>query len=318
MQHALTRAAPCIRSVSRAEEWQDLFNAVPHPHLTQAYAYGEAKASTAHWRVDRLVFEREGEPVAICQVLERRIAGFVLMARINRGPMFLDPRPDLVTRLSVMQMVRHRYRLGRSGPLIIAPALHETEENRALMKEAGFRVIRGEGWCSSLVDLRQTEEVIRSRFAATWRNRLRSAERSGLTLRVSQSDEALQWMLDRHAENMRSKRFSGPSRSLLQALHKSSPGDFLILQALQQGEPVAGMILARFGPVAEYYVGWFGEAGRQANCGNFLYWHAICEARRAGHLWFDLGGYYSNDRFSKFKQNVRGAEYRLTGDWIAL
>jgi lipid II:glycine glycyltransferase (peptidoglycan interpeptide bridge formation enzyme) len=123
-------------------------------------------------------------------------------------------------------------------------------------------------------------------------------------------------MLDRHAENMKTKNFHGPEKALLRALYRSRPADFLILQAVFDGEPLAGIILTRCGQKAEYYVGWFGAAGRKYSCGNFLCWHAALETKKAGCKWLDLGGYTSTDKFSHFKQGMQGIEYKLIGEWV--
>jgi hypothetical protein len=305
-------------SVQGAAQWNALFRALPHPHMTQAYGYGEAKRLAEHWHVERIVFEQDSRPVAMCQVLEKRIAGLRVLARINRGPMFFNQAPSYAERECVMREVRKRWRIGRGGPLLILPGLEQSDENQALLSGLGFRRRKEQAWCSSRIDLRLSEDEIRKRLAPVWRNRLKAALKSGLELRVANDDLTLHWMLERHAENMRGKGFSGTRPAFLRALHKSGPDDFKILQALYQGQAVGGLVLARFGSSAEYYVGWFGEAGRKHNCGNFLYWHAMREARAAGCHWFDLGGYYSSDKFGLFKQNMRGTEYRLAGEWIGI
>jgi len=300
-----------------AAEWEALYDAVPHPHLPQSHAYGEGKRRSGYWHPVRMVFRCGSRPVALCQALEVRVAGLCVAVRINRGPLFLDAAPSWSEREQVMRLLRRRWRLWRGGPLLIAPGLAQSEEHRALMRTLGFRLRRAEGWCSSLIDLELSDDEIRRRMASVWRNRLKAALASGLALRVRDDAQALEWMIDRHEENMRAKRFAGPRRALLRALHQAGGDRFRVLQAVAGEEPVGGLILARFGRAAEYYVGWFGEAGRRHNCGNFLYWSAMQEARKAGHRWFDLGGYYSNDKFGRFKQNMRGIEYRLCGEWIA-
>lgn len=72
-----------VRPARGADEWSALYAAVERPHMMQSWAYGEAKRAAggrsraSHGlTVSRLIFERAGEPVAICQVLEKRVAGF--------------------------------------------------------------------------------------------------------------------------------------------------------------------------------------------------------------------------------------------------
>ncbi|HVL76009.1 MAG TPA: GNAT family N-acetyltransferase [Noviherbaspirillum sp.] len=307
-----------MRPVTSAVEWGEYFHALPQAHLMQSYPYGEAKRAAERLHVERYVFEQGRTPVAICQVLERRLAGVRVGARINRGPVFLDSAPSYGVREGVMKLVRMNWRTGRGGPLLIAPALPDSEENRTLLRSLGFRCRRERGWCSSLIDLGLSEEEIRKRLSSSWRNHLKGAMKSGLELRVSQSDGSYQWMVERHQENMRAKGFAGPKPDLLLALHAADPNEVQVLQALHQDRPVAGMILARFGHTVEHYVGWFGPEGRKLQSGNYLYWQAICESKKAGYRWFDVGGYDTNDKFGHFKMNMRGHEYRLAGEWLGL
>jgi lipid II:glycine glycyltransferase (peptidoglycan interpeptide bridge formation enzyme) len=305
-----------IRPVRDVQEWEECFNAIERPHLMQSHAYGEAKKHAQQWHINRYVFERFGTPLAICQVLEKRLAGLRIASRINRGPLFLEESPPCNVKEHVMRLVRDHWKVFRGGPLLIAPALDMSEENRSVLLQLGFRDRKKYCHWSSLIDLRPAESEMRKRLASNWRNHLKLSERSGLELRTSNSAESVEWMLERHAENMETKNFHGPDKALLQALYQERPADFLVLQAVFEGEPLAGMILARCGQKAEYYIGWFGSAGRKYNCGNFLCWNAALEMKKAGCKWLDLGGYGSNDKFGHFKQGMRGMEYKLIGEWV--
>lgn len=308
-----------MRAVRHAEEWMEYFNATPKPHLTQTYAYGEAKQQTTPMQVERVVFEQEKTPVAICQVLQGRFARVPLVARINRGPVFLEESPSESAREGVMRLIRQRWRVGRGGALFLAPSLDNSDATDEMMKRLGFRpVAKWKGWCSALMDLSCSEEEIRSRMASAWRNRLKASLKSGLEVRIAHDEATMEWMLERHLENQHQKNFKGPKPQLLRALHRASPRDFPIVQAMHEGKPVGAMALLHFGCVTEYYIGWFGEDGRKHNVGNFLYWQSMCQARQAGSRWFDLGGYDSSDKYGRFKQNLHGAEYRLTHEWLSI
>jgi hypothetical protein len=312
----IMRNAYRIRPVRDAREWERFFHDIDQPHLMQAHAYGEAKRRAQNWHVERHVFERLDEPVAICQVLERHVGGLRIAARVNRGPLFLEAGAAAAVKEEVLRLMRMRWKIFRGGPLLIAPALEMSDENRRLLARLGFRDRKKYCHASSLFDLRPDEDAMRKRLASNWRNHLKLAERSGLTLRASNSPGCVAWMLERHAENMAAKNFAGPPAALLKSLYQASPADFLILQAWFGGEPLAGMVLARCGRKAEYYVGWYGAKGRKFNCGNFLCWHAALEMKKAGCAWLDLGGHGSGDGFGSFKKGMRGMEYRLIGEWI--
>lgn len=116
---------------------------------------------------------------------------------------------------------------------------------------------------------------------------------------------------------MRDKEFRGPSVNLANALYHEDPEHFLVLQALWENQPVAGMVIVQHGYFAEYYVGWFGSLGRKLNAGNFLYWKATVAMKERGCHWLDLGGYSSLDKgYSRFKSGMQGTDYQLCGEYM--
>jgi hypothetical protein len=319
--------AVAIETVTGRDAWEELFSRVEHPFMVQSWAYGEAKqaavgwksrrvvSDAGGWRARRLVFEREGEPVAIAQVLDKPVAGVRLASRLNRGPLFLDPEPSAEAVRDVFLAVRRRWQRFR-GVLVLAPALPRDYEDYLTLAELGFRDRHLHGWKGARVDLRPDEDQLLKNLAPTWRNRLRSSLRSGLTLSVSQAPEDVDWMVARHADNMRDKDFTGPSPALVRALREASPDDFLVFRAHLGDEVVGGMGVFTFSHTAEYYVGWFGPGGRKVNVSNFMYWEIALEMKRRGFSWFDLGG-IELANVGHFKRGMRGQEYELLNEWLA-
>jgi hypothetical protein len=313
-----------VRTDTDAAEWAALLARVKTPHMVQSWAYGEAKQAAGAqgtrrrvdaggWRTRRLVFETDGEPLAICQVLDKSIGGIRVASRVNRGPLFVgDPGDDLVA--GVYGELRRRRR--PRSVLSIAPALTADSGNHRLLAGLGFRPRDKRGWLSSRVMLPGDEERLRASFAPTWRNRLKAAERSGLEVEVTQSPEAVEWLIDRHIENMKEKGFSHPSPAFVRALHGLAPDDHIVFRARLDGELVGGMMIYMFGGGAEYFIGWMGAAGRPVNVGNFLYWHMLCELQRRGAAWCDLGGQRHRST-SQFKRGLRGDVYELLNEWLA-
>ena len=64
------------------------------------------------------------------------------------------------------------------------------------MSEAGFRERDRNGWCSARLDLRLDEAQLRKNLTAQWRNRLKVAERADLELRVSQTPDDVEWIVE--------------------------------------------------------------------------------------------------------------------------
>jgi hypothetical protein len=319
-----------VAEVNDAAQWEALFARVEQPHMMQAWAYGEAKAAAGGWRTRRVVFDAggwrprrlaftcDGEPVAIAQLLDKPLAGISCASRLNRGPLFLGAAPDPGIVEDVFGLLRRHGPCQRMGVLLLAPALPVDDANHRLLAGLGYRDTRKPGRSAIRLDLSLGEDELRKNLASPWRNRLRAAERAGLVLHVSHEPADVEWMIEHHVLNMHEKGFSGPSPALLRALHQAAPGDVFVFQAQLDGEPVGGTYAFRFGCVTENFVGWFGPQGRKVNVGNFLYFATALELKRLGCRWFDIGGGEHKEKFGRFKQGMRGNEYELLNEWLAL
>ncbi|MDB5530993.1 MAG: hypothetical protein JWR51_4096 [Devosia sp.] len=305
-----------ITEIHDAARWDGLLALADHPQLTQTYAYGAAKAAQ-NWKIVRVCLSIGTVPIALCQVLEKRIFGIRVVSRINRGPLMLQSNPSNDSVLTVYRAIRQRWGHWYSGPLTIAPGLTQSDENAALLRQAGF-VRRGkQSWWSGRIDLTRPLDAIKAGFASTFRNRLRKALDGGLTLRVASDVETADWMIARHVENMRDKGFTAVDANFLVNLRATAPQDFIVFQAILGDKPIAGMSVIRFGDVAEYHTGWFGPEGRDANAGNYLMWAIMAEMKARGCTTFDIGGLYEGHGYTQFKRGMRPLEYRLAGEWVA-
>lgn len=313
---AMTLDVPAVwHEVASREEWEHWFAQVPRPHFPQSWAYGEGKRAEG-WGVRRLVCRDRSGPIALCQLLGRRPLG-IAVTRINRGPLLLDAHPPAERLQQVFRSLRDRWRWGCQGLLLIAPGLPETPGSHQLLRETGFRCRRAHGWHSSLLDLQLPDDELFAKLAPDWRTKIRRAVRLGVSLQVRRDAQGIEWLLERHVENMRAKRFRGPGPDFVRAVTRAAPEDFWLLQALVDGRPEAGLLIGRVGGHAENFIAWFSDAARRATAGNFLMWHAVLEMKRAGCRTLDLGGFSVADRYGHFKRGMRGQEYQLAGEWLA-
>jgi len=306
-----------LEAVAAASQWDALLSRAPFPHSVQSFAYGTAKAGHG-WHVARALVRHAGQPVAMVQVLERRMFGLRLVTRINRGPIFLDARPPRELVVAVYRAIRQRWGRLPRGVLLIAPALEATEEGHAIMTEAGYRRRRGNGWGSARIDLRPDIETVFAGLDGKWRNRVRAGQRSGVTVRVTREGADFAWMADRHLENMQAKAFSGHDRGFLAALRQSFGDDLVLVQAIHEQRPVAGLVLIRVGPLADGVVAWFGPEARELKAGNVVAWGAIAEMHRLGCTTYDVGGTNSDKGFSTFKAGMKGEDYLLLGEYVSV
>ncbi|MDB4877490.1 MAG: putative glycosyltransferase [Gemmatimonadetes bacterium] len=286
--------------------------------VLQTWAYGEAKAEHSGWKVKRGVFYHGNEPVAFAQVLERRVAAFARVVRINGGPLFVRTAPPSQQH-AVWQELARLGNLGRGRVLSVAPGLRLSGSSLAVMAEMNFRRFSRDSWESASVDLGLDLDVLRRKLNGKWRNMLTVAERSGLTIEVGDSDELFDWMMNRYEQLMHEADFRGMSIEFLRTWrkHTGAADRFQILRAVHDGEAVAGVCLARHGLGATYLLGWNGERGRDLRANQYLLWQAIVHLKQSGLGCFDLGGISEEQTpgIAAFKLGLNAERYELVGEY---
>ncbi|WP_075768589.1 lipid II:glycine glycyltransferase FemX [Aerophototrophica crusticola] len=306
--------------VGRVAEWESLLKAVPRSTLTQCFGYAVAMRTVEGWTPRLGLIELADKPIGLVVVMEKRAFGLARVARLHRGPLLLPAAQKPAILALVMKQLRQRYPTGPLRWTAIVPELPDTEENRALLRWAGWRQDKGPGYRTLWLDLRPDEATLRKALAQKWRNALSQAERSGLAVEVDRDGSSqLSWLTEHYLKDRAAKGFRGPSAPLLTrlrtALHRD--GDILLLRACKDGEPVAGVLFLGHGQAATYQVGWTGAEGRRTRAHNLLLWRAILELKAQGRTQLDLGGLLPDQApgVTAFKRGVGGEEVELLGVW---
>lgn len=301
-----------------SSQWQQWVTQIGQSNLLQSWAYGQAKSDEAGWQVRRGVFYRANEPYAMVQVLQKRVAGVVLVSRINRGPLFFSP-PEAQEARAVWAQLGSLGNLWRGKVLAAAPALGLTGSNLCMMDDLGYRQFSPRAWESVWVDLRIRLASLRQRLDGKWRNVLVFSERADLKLEAGSDDQLFDWMLARYKELMRDKNFSGMPVDLLLALRKHLPAEsrLIVMRAVHDAQAVAGICLVCHGSAATYLLGWNGPEGRKLKANQYLLWQAVVYLKQAGLAWFDLGGLDEDHTpgIAAFKLGLRGERYELAGEY---
>lgn len=299
------------------EQWETLFATAGRTPLTQSWSYGEAKRAEG-WQVRRALLVRDQRPIALAQVLERRIAGLARVGRLNRGPVWLEPPGEDDLRFAFRALAAP-WRPWRGGVFLCAPELGP--EAIPLLASLGFRRRRSPAWCSAWLDLAPEPDSLRRRLDGKWRNMLVGAEKAGLTVETTTDFWSLDWLMGHYHALMADKGFGGVPPALITRLRDNAhaPGDLAVLRALTPGgEAVGGILLARHGTAATYLVGWNGDAGRRLKAGNLLLWTAMLHLRDQGCRLLDLGGIDDvlTPGIAAFKRGMKGEEYLLAGEFL--
>jgi hypothetical protein len=298
--------------------WQEWMKRAGRSNLLQGWGYGAARAAISGWRVRHATINNEGRPIAVFQSLYRRL-GFVQVTRLNRGPVFVADASSHDIRAAWTTIGR----LGdapRCRLLSVAPDIPLSGSGLLMMAELGYRQRSPGGWESSWLDLRPDLATLRKQLDGKWRNMLAASEKTGIILEAGSDDGLFEWMLERYREAMTEKGFSGPAVELLKHLHGHAATDErpVILRAVHEGRPVAGVCLAPHGLAATYLLGWNGLEGRSLRANQFLLWNAAIHLKNAGFHSLDLGGIdeEGTPSITAFKLGMNGERYELVGEFL--
>jgi lipid II:glycine glycyltransferase (peptidoglycan interpeptide bridge formation enzyme) len=173
------------------------------------------------------------------------------------------------------------------------------------------------------LDLEADEETLLRGMHPKTRYNIRLAERKGVTVRPV-GPEAFDLLYDLYAETARRDRFVIRPR----AYYRQAWGMFYEagcarpLLAEVGGEPVAMVILYRFGPTAWYFYGASRDRHRDKMPNHRLQWEAIRWARSVGCRRYDFWGAPAEPVESdpmwgvyRFKRGFGGRYVRFIGTW---
>lgn len=298
-------------SLARSE-WERLTADAP---LQQAWAFGDALEEVGP-PVLRAVARDGGAIRALAQF---SIGNFFHVARwalCTRGPVWIGDVSD-AERAEILQRLRVEAPLKRPHAVVFMP---DAPVGAAYPGLAGLRRVMT-GLNPVHLDLTQDLDSLRDGLHGKWRNRLRAAEKAGLSILPTPSAyPKYRWLLDKESEQKRRHRYLSPPTTLAPAFKRASghKGALRIWQAQKSGETVAAMMFLRHGRAATYHIGWSSEVGRQHGAHNLLLWRAIDELRADGVRRLDLGE-AETDRgagLARFKLGVGGQPVTLCGAYL--
>jgi lipid II:glycine glycyltransferase (peptidoglycan interpeptide bridge formation enzyme) len=299
------------RTVTEREEWNSRITGVHGGHILQSWDWGEFKGRHG-WQAERIAWDDpQHKPVASVQILSRRVTipmlGLPLVViYAPRGPC-LD-WSDAASVALVLHELKRRAResgtiLVKVDPEATGPAsrseLHASSSASA--SEAILRVLPAAGWRRSpeqiqfrntmVLDLRSSEEELLAGMKQKTRYNLRLAERHGVEVRPAGSNE-LDVLYRMYAETSLRDGFAIRGREY----YADAWGSFLRaglaqpLLALVESEPVAGLIVYRYGKRAWFLFGMSRDLHRDRMPNYMLQWEAIRWARAEGCESYDLWG----------------------------
>jgi hypothetical protein len=302
------------------DRWSE-FHLAGHGAWEQTWAYGEAMRSLGSIVRRVRVTNDDDETVAIAQILQRNLLGYLGFASCSRGPIWsARARSDAALRGECLIAMRKALR----NRLLHVTAFTPEFDDRATgagEEYSGFHQVMT-GLSTVLLDLTRPPEDIRRAMETRWRNRLSHAERHWRgDLNVGSSLSGLRNLLRLEAQQRSARKFAGLPVALVEryveAAGTTRPA-FVMARANQKNDLQAAMLFMLHADRATYHIGWANDAARKANLHNLLLWRSLPALRERGVTELDLGviNTRSLPGISRFKLGTGGRAITLPGTYI--
>ena len=310
-----------FQTVDNSYDWSLLLNRTRHADLMQTWEYGEAIKKAVGFDPIRQIILRNGEPLAMAQVLLKEVSGIGPVARVQNGPLFFntDDIWQPMTALIAMKELKNYWVNRQQRHLYFSPCLFPSELPKKWHKELNLQTVSDPVWESVKLDISQTEEDIRRQMKRHWRKALERIERENFQAKVSHSADDFQYYLFQYRLDAKNNTSSWPSPDLLSAFWQASGANSQLFLAYRGEKYIAGLITTVFGDTALALSAWDETHTTDFIGMRFLIWRAIQYYRDLRYKWFDLGGADPSRKMgaSAFKRTTGGSEYSYAGNYEA-
>lgn len=304
-----------LRPIPEAD-WPDVAGGFADLTFEQSLTYARAAAARIGARVEYLLLEEQGRPVAAAAVRIKTVPGLGRgIAWIAAGPL-LHPcgglAPDSARIAAVLAALREEICTRRGHILRLRPAgiaAHDEQTFAAVAAAEGFAPpLRTRPYASIAIDLAQDRATLMAALNGKWRTDLRYALKSGLTLEAGTPADLGDRFLALYKEVQGAKGFRPDITPEFHFALSGSDFPREVLLATREGVDLAGIVTGTAGQTATYLFGATGAEGRRLKAGYFLTWEGIGRAQSRGLRWYDLGGVdpVANPDVARFKSRMNG------------
>lgn len=276
-------------------QWDQFLRQAPHCSFQQAWEYGAAIAQ-GRLVVNRFVAIDQGEPVAIGQIISRRLPGLVKFTLLLNGPLWLK-KIDHGKKIQILAALRQRFPLKYFSLFAFSPQADSagriSEQN--IYENMGVRQIIT-GGSTVYIDLTLSEDQLWQNLYGKNRTDIRKAKKADFKVTYGDHNHIqTDWLLEREQKQQKEKKYQGLPVELVKnygQFSRAGRQNVYTAFAVKKGDdtPLSGVLFLGHGRSATYHIGWNGRRGRKCRALNLLLWNMILKLKKAGIETIDLGG----------------------------
>lgn len=330
--------ASTFKPVNQPATWNHALASLPRAHALQSWVWGDFKSRWG-WSAKRYtltIAQSSWEPLAAAQVLKRRIPRLPYsILYVPKGPMLDYGDSDL--RQRVFANLEKLARREKALMVKIDPEVVRCwGADQERVSPTGARVVeelQQRGWLYSseqiqfpntvVLDLTRSEEDLLASMKSKTRYNIRLAERKDVVVREGSEADFAQIAAMYQETAARDGFAIRPVDYYLDAWRSFyAAGMAMPLLAEYEGQPIAAVVLIRFGDRATYMYGASTNHERQRMPNYLLQWESIRWAKNQGCTLYDFWGapttFVEDDPLWgvwRFKDGFRGEVVWHIGAW---
>lgn len=265
-------------------EWAEIVKKFPEANFLQSPAYAE---------MNRLIGEKviiedfDGKGRALMIVREAKRGKYL---EIPCGPLIDWKDTKLVKR--VLKRINEIAKAEKCVFVRIRPQLYKTPENMKILERAGLKKspMHLAAEHTVVIDLKKTEEELLSNMRRQTRYDVRRAEKLGISVLKSNSEELFKEFHGVQAETARRQKFIPPSLETLLAERAAFGDNITIYVAMENEEAIAYGLIIKDGKEGDYYEAASTDLNRKLPGAHAILWRAMRDLKAEGYERFNLWG----------------------------
>lgn len=307
------------------QAWDELIKSFNDASIYQSWSYGAVRWGQKN--CSHIVMKSDGQPLAVAQVrlFTMPIVG-PYAAYVSRGPLWR--RKGMAKDYNILrQILRCLYKeYVEKRRCLLRVNLNEAE-NESIVKE-----LKAEGFRRQLyapkdhtiqLSLDSSLSELKKGLYKRWREKLRRAERNGLSLFEGNGLDLYDKYIKLYRELRERKRFcSGADIYQCRRIQQYLPDDFKmkILLCTYKEKPVSGLVYSNIGDTGIPIFSATGHEGLKLHGSYWLRWIMLERLKEDGCRILDQGGVdkQSNPGSYKFKAGMGGHEVIRMGSFEAV
>lgn len=304
------------------DEWEMRFSKIKRSNFLQSYVYAQGACRHYRQKVRWGLILIDEQEAGLVQIFEASFLFNLFHAVIlDRGPLWFDGYGNAPHVQAFFKEFNSQFprRLGRKRRIL--PEIEDGMAANALIKQVGLeKLSEKEVYETYWLDLTQNIDDLRMNLDGKWRNSLKKAEKTKLTIDWDEKGAFYSWIRAEYGLDKNLRGYGGISPQFLDILAPFllKRRRMIIGRASLNGEPIAGVMFLLHGGSATYQIGWTSLAGRENNAHHLLLWQGMSVLKLKDICEFDLGGVNDDtaEGIKKFKKGMGGQPYRLVGHYV--